>query len=146
MAFDSANTYASVDDLKLRLSRRGYTWAGDVDDADGFIDASSAEATYAEEALDYANGLIDEALTPHADITPRPANGWLKDRCVDIAAARYFSLGGRKVPKPLADDAQDARDRLVEVREGLVKVPGLISRLSLGGGRPYPVRALNIGC
>lgn len=144
MAFDAANTYCSVDDLTARVSRDGKVWAGDVDDADGDVD--TVEDIYHEAAIDYANGLADEALTPHVDISPRPANDWIRDRVIDIAAARFFSLGGRAVPAPFKEAADESKDKLEQVREGLVKVPGLDYTQTLSSGRRsgLPIRVVNL--
>jgi len=144
MPYDATNTYATVDNLKGRVTRYGYVWAGDVDDADGFVAASSPEAAYAEDALEWANLKVDEALAPHVDISPRPANGWCREKVIDLAAARYFSIGGRNVPKSFADAAAAAMEDLDAVRENVLRVPGLdYSRLSVDGRRARPVQFLN---
>ncbi len=147
MPFSPANTYASLEELKLRVSRHGYKWAADVDDGDGFVPEGSPEQNYPEEALEYANTLIDEALvSQNLDITPRQSNDWCKDRAIDIAAARIFSLGGRNIPAPLQAAFDLALDKLMEVRAGTLRIPGMdYSNVTTGGRRSgLPVRMINL--
>jgi len=146
MPFSPANTYASIEELKLRVSRHGYKWAADVDDGDGFVPESSPEQNYPEESLEYANTLIDEALVSlNVSVTPRPANDWCRDRAIDLAVWRLFSLGGRNVPAPFQAAYDMAMDKLMEVRAGTLRIPGLEDpTLSNGRRSGLPVRMINL--
>lgn len=144
MPFDSSNTYVTVEQVRRRLSTYGLDWSVDVNDADGYRD--TAETLYCEEAIEYANNLIDEAICQSVDISPRPSNPWLTDRGVDIVAARVVSLGGRKIPKPLQDAADSAEAKLALVRDAEMKVPGLDYTQVLDSGKRagFPILAVNV--
>lgn len=143
--FDASNTYASKEQVEKRLTAYAKRWALDVDQVDRYTD--TLEESYYEEAIDYANNLADEALAPYVDISPRPANEWIKDRVVDIAVARVISLGGRDVEVQLQNAADDAQNRLNMVREGAIKVPGLVYTQTLSNGvqGPAPFAVVNLG-
>ena len=144
MSYSASNTYATTEQLRKRLSTSGMTWAQDVDDADTFAD--SAETAYGEEAIEYANALCDEALVPWVTISPRPANDWLKDRCVDIAAWRLVTLGGREPTPPLQLAYEDAKDKLEQAREGSLTIPGLNYNETLLNGQQGvpPIQVANV--
>lgn len=124
MSFDANNTYCSTEQLRRRLTTYGIAFIGDVDTLDAYQDTT--EAVYEEEAIEYANVLADEALCGLTTISQRVSNSWIKDRVVDIAAGRFFSLAGREVPATLQKAYDDAMDRLAAVREGELTVPGLV--------------------
>lgn len=142
--FNASNTYASKDDVQQRLTSYVRRWATDVDAVDGYAD--TVEDAYYEAAIEYANVRADEALEPWVDITPRPANDWIRDRVVDIAAARVVSLGGRDLERQLQLKADDAEARLDAVRDGVIKVPGLDYTKTLNNGTqgPYPFAVINV--
>lgn len=144
MSYSATNTYATVEQVRLRLTSHGSIYATDKDHGDGVQDAP--ELAYLEQAIEYANGLIDESLTPWIDITPRPANAWLSDRCVDIACYRVQTLGGTEADKPMLDDYDAALDKLEDVRLGTLKVPGLDYHQTLNNGRRgrKPFQAINV--
>lgn len=144
MSYDASNTYATVEQVRLRLTSHGSIHATDKDFGDGVQDAP--ELAYLERAIEYANALIDEALTPHVEITPRPANEWLTDRCVDIACHRVQTLGGTEPDKVIQDGYDLALDKLEDVRLGTLKVPGLdYTEITSSGRRSgWPFRAVNV--
>lgn len=144
MSYSASNTYATTEQLRKRLSTSGMTWAQDVDSPDAYAD--TAEATYGEEAVEYANALCDEALAPWVTISPRPANDWLKDRCVDIAAWRLVTLGGREPTPPIQLAYEAALEKLDMAREGTITVPGLNYNETLVNGQPGvpPIQVANV--
>lgn len=144
MAYDPANTYATVASVEKRLTTHGRLAAVDVDDHDGSEDAGETE--YIEESVEYANQMIDESLLPHVGITPRPRNRWLADRCVDLAAYRVQTLGGREADTSIADDYERALAKLEAVFRGDLKVPGLDYTHTLSNGRMalQVMRAINV--
>lgn len=144
MSYSASNTYATTEQLRKRLSTSGMTWAQDVDAADAYAD--SGEAGYGEEAVEYANVLCDEALAPHVSVVPRPANDWVKDRCIDIAAWRLVTLGGREPTPPIQLAYDEAREKLDMVREGTITVPGLNYNQTLLNGQQGvpPIQIANV--
>jgi hypothetical protein len=134
MPYDANNTYATLTELEQRLTVNGLTWCCDQDDFDTERDA--AEAAYAQDALEYANVLADQAIVRIARISPRPANDWLKGRVVDIAAYRIATLGGRAAAEPLRLADEEARALLEEVASGAIVVPGLVPNLITANGYP----------
>jgi len=144
MSYSASNTYATVEQLRKRLSTDGMTWAQDVDAPDTYAD--TAESQYGEEAIEYANSLCDEALAPWVTVNPRPANDWVKDRCVDIAAWRLVTLGGREPTPPLQLAYDNAIDKLEQAREGTLTIPGLNYNETLRNGQQgtYPIQVANV--
>lgn len=145
MSYSASNTYATTEQLRKRLSTYGMVWAQDVDSPDAFAD--SAETEYGEEAVEYGNVLCDEALAPHVNVVPRPVpNDWLKDRCVDIAAWRLVTLGGREPTPPIQLAYESAIEKLDMVREGAITVPGLNYNETLANGQPGvpPIQVANV--
>lgn len=144
MPYSASNTYATLAQVEGRITAHGAVHAADVDWQDGVVD--SVEEDRLEAAIEYANGLIDEALAPWVEISPRPSVAWLTDRCIDIACYRYQTIGGREADKPFIDDYTAAIDKLEEVRLGTLKVPGLdYSEITTNGTYSgWPFRAVNI--
>lgn len=123
MAFSATNTYASLTDIRQRITRTGAVWAGDVDTYDGQLDAS--ELAYLEQSVEWANTLIDAAICNIADIAPRPANSFLNSLCIDLAVYRFYTLGGREAGESFKEDYRLARETLELIRQGSMTVPGL---------------------
>lgn len=145
MPYDPANTYCTVEDVALRLTRFGVIWAADVDSFDNDLDEK--EKRYIHDAIEYANNLVDAAVFKvRSDITKRPCNPWCRDRAIDIACFRLVTLSGRDAPVVLQDDYVRAREDLKLVKTG-DPIPGLTQSLdTVSGTRSYNVPgAINPG-
>lgn len=133
MAYSSTNTYAVLDDLKMRLTDNGYKNLADRD-TDGFV--GTRDQNIIEEAIENANQIIDGYLQAHID--PDDARGesnvWLRDRCVDLAAYIACSLGGRTIPETFVAVRDDAMQMLRDVSRGRMHVPRLQYPYNPGAG------------
>lgn len=133
--------WGTIDDLESRLTEYGIVWHVDVDTVDD--SASSGELNnYAVPALQYADSVVDAAVAKFIDsINSRPSNNWLRDRAIDIAAYRVFSLGGRSVPLSIEESYKLSLQWLDLVREGDLIVPGLtyVTETLSSGRRNYNV-------
>lgn len=117
--------WATVDDLESRLTEYGLIWHVDVDTVNDVASAGELNS-YAVPSLQYADSVVDAAVAKFiASIASRPANDWLKDRAIDIAAYRVFSLGGRSVPMSIEESYKLSLDWLELAREGDLIIPGL---------------------
>lgn len=129
--------WATLSELHARLTQFGTGWHVDVDVVNG-TGSESELAAYAVPALQYADSLVDAAVVNFiASINNRPQNNWLRDRSVDIAAYRVFSLGGRLVPEPLELAYRQTLEWLEAARNKELTVPGLVhvSEVLAGGNK-----------
>jgi len=136
--------YITATAVENRLTRLGYKFAVDRDDVDGVADANEV-SRYVTPAIKYAGRLIDQAVSPFMEPTDARAasNGWLQDRCLDIACVRVLQLGGRKVPADWKEDKDDAMERLRDVEDQKLRIPDLTySRPGYGAGQS--TRAMRI--
>jgi phage gp36-like protein len=122
VAYNSASTYASLDDLKMRLTDNGYRNLADRD-SDGQVTTRDTEIM--QEAIENANQIIDGYIQTR--VSPDTARGsgnvWLRDRCVDLACYRVASLGGRQIPETFILVNDEAMRMLREVGRGTMQVP-----------------------
>ncbi|CAB4177894.1 hypothetical protein UFOVP1004_36 [uncultured Caudovirales phage] len=118
-------TYCTVSDVESRLTAYGVDWLVDVVTPDG--SRQSAETSLVSQAIDYCNTIIDTYIQDFVrDIANRPAgNVWLRDRCVDLACVRVFTMGGRDVPAVLQTEADRALDWLHRAKLRDVQIPAL---------------------
>ena len=134
MAYSSTNTYATVADVEARLTAYSVTWAADRVTVDG--SRSSGELGMVEAGIEWSNGIIDAAILKLVNsVSARPANDWLRDRCVDLAAYRVMTIGGGDATPVLLDDYERALAWLERVEAGSLDVPGLDVGVILKGGR-----------
>lgn len=132
--YSSSNTYANVAAVEARLTAYSVTWAGDRDTVDGSRGAT--ELGWIEAGIEWANGVIDAAIVKLVNsIESRPQNGWLHDRCVDLAAYRVMTIGGVDATQVLLDDYTRALEWLEAVAAGAMTVPGLDLGVTLSSGR-----------
>lgn len=119
------NPYCTLAKLTKWFTDQGLYWVSD-DNQDEAISTAELENSL-EEAILYADRLVDEALDPW--MTPAAArsqnNEWLSDRSKDIATYEAASRGGRGVSEEIKLRRDDALSRLEDVRMGNLKVPGL---------------------
>ena len=117
--------YCTTAELSARLTAAGAEYVADRDH-DGEV-SDDETATSLAVPIAYAGQLIDAALVRFVELSTarNSGNEWLRDRCLDIAAARAVSAGGRDVPDQMEDDRQFALTELDAVTNGK-RVPGLI--------------------
>lgn len=117
--------YCTTDELIGRLTASGAEFVADRNH-DGSLSNSEKNA-YLLTAIQYAGQLIDAALTRFVPLSTARSSGnaWLRDRCLDLAAARAVSHGGRTVPDQLEADRLHAQGELDAIENGR-RVPGLI--------------------
>lgn len=117
------NTYCTVADVESRLTPYGVDWIADVVTVDG--ERNSSETSLVERAIDYCNTIIDTYIQGFvADINTRPAgNIWLRDRCIDLACVRVFTLGGRDTPPVLQTEADEAMLWLQRAQNRDIQIP-----------------------
>ena len=119
--------YITASDVQNRLTPAGYNYVADRDQSGTGV-TSDEETKYVTPAIKYAGGLIDEAISPFIESvsTARNAsNQWLKDRCLDIAAAMAVRLGGNEIPTSLLTLEERALKKLEDVRTHKIRVPEL---------------------
>lgn len=132
--YSASNTYADVAAVEARLTSYSVTWAADRGNVDGV--RSATELGWIEAGIEWANGVIDAAIIKLVNtVTPRPANDWLRDRCVDLAAYRVMTIGGGDATEVLKDDYDRALEWLEAVASGSLTVPGLDLGVILSSGR-----------
>ena len=117
------NTYCTVADVESRLTAFGVDWIADVVEVDGARQTS--ETTLVERAIDYCNTIVDTYIQEFVlNIASRPAgNVWLRDRCIDLACVRVFTLGGRDVPAVLQSEADKAMLWLQRAQNRDIQIP-----------------------
>ena len=122
MTYSASSTYATVDDLKNRLTAQGYKNIADRD-ADGFTEAASVTAI--ESAIEEANQIIDGYVQSRVDPDTARASGndWLRDRCKDIAVYKAVTLGGRNAAESVLVAHDEALKMLREVASGRMQIP-----------------------
>lgn len=125
MAYNASNTYATVAQCQERTGPAGWIAVSDLD-YDDTVD--SDELGNAEESVNAANNIVDEALVNYfenLDVARQAGNEWLKDRCIDIALFRLSTMGGREAPQSISAAYDDAIVALGNVGRGDSKVPRL---------------------
>jgi len=124
MTYNSASTYATLDNLKDRLTDQGYENIADRN-SDGFVEA--ADQSKVEQAIESANLIIDGYIQNVIEPTEArgQSNGFLRDRCVDIACYYAASLGGRDIPETFVAFRDDAVSMLKQIASGRMQVPGM---------------------
>lgn len=117
--------YCTVEQLIDRLTEAGAEFVADLDHDGELSDAE--KSTYLLTAIQYAGNLIDAAVTRCIPLSTarNSGNAWLRDRCLDLAAARAAGHGGRTVPEQLDADRLHAEQQLDAVENGR-RVPGLV--------------------
>lgn len=143
---DYSNSYCTDTDVQNRLTSYGLTYLVDRDTVDGY--RGGTEVEYIEAAVHYADSIVDTAVAPHRiSIATRVTdNDWLRDRAVDIAAYRVFSLAGRDIPEPISEAYATSMQMLERAREGDLEIPNLEYQSKVtdtGRHGPYP-RAFRI--
>ncbi len=125
--------YCSASDIESRHTANGYKFVADRDRS-GSVSASE-QSSYITTAIDWAGGVIDGMIGGRYETLAArsSANQWLKDRCVDLAAYRSATHGGRKCPQSYKDDYANAMDMLRAVRDDGQPVPGLTLPSSVNG-------------
>ncbi|MEM7812567.1 MAG: phage protein Gp36 family protein [Planctomycetota bacterium] len=133
-------TYAARADIVERLTDRGIRWAADLDQG-GSVSESENVATV-DSQLAYASDLIDGYIAKLVDTAAIRAagNDWLKGRCVDIAAWRVATTGGRTAPDVLRSDYDAAIALLEDVRDGQIVIPGYEPDIA---GETCPIYVIN---
>lgn len=115
--------YCSRSDVQNRLTPSGIAFVADQDQS-GTADESELLA-YIDTAISYAGNQIDGYLSKGYVYRSGAGNAWLKDRAIDIAAAKAVEVGGGSVPPAIAS-ARDYSIKLLEmVKDGQMRVPGL---------------------
>lgn len=116
-------TYCTVADVEARLTAFGVDWLVDVVEVDGV--RQSTETSLVTQAIDYCNTIIDTYIQEFVlNIASRPAgNVWLRDRCIDLACVRVFTLGGRDVPAVLQSEADKAMLWLQRAQNRDIQIP-----------------------
>ncbi len=117
-------SYCEVSDIESRLSVYGVDWLVDVVTPDGVRQAG--ETSLVTQAIEYCSTIIDTYIQGFVhDIASRPTgNAWLRDRCVDLACARVFTLGGRDIPIVLQSESDKAMDWLKRAHNRDIQIPG----------------------
>lgn len=118
--------YCSPTDLQNRLTAEGYD---NVVDRNQDGDISGAEvANSVTSSIAWAGGLIDAYLCDRFDIASARSSGntFLRDRCIDLAACRLATQGGRDAPTAFLQDQQRTLEILRRIRDAGDPVPGLI--------------------
>lgn len=118
-------TYCTVADVESRLTAFGVDWLVDVVEVDGV--RQSSETSLVSQAIDYCNTIIDTYIQGFVrDIASRPSgNAWLRDRCIDLACVRVYTLGGREAPAVLQVEADKAMDWLHRAQRRDIQIPAL---------------------
>lgn len=146
MTYNSASTYATLQELKNRLTDQGYLNLADRD-SDGFVEA--ADQTKIEEAIESANLIIDGYVQNVINPTDArsQSNGFLRDRCVDIACYYAASLGGRDIPETFIAFRDDSVAMLKQIASNKMQIPGMgYPRNSATGSKTSRVpRSFNSG-
>jgi len=117
--------YCTFTDVENRLTSQGVLYVADRDNTGT---ASGEEQTkYITPSIQYAGNLIDGYLAKQFGMNlPRDgANQWLRDRAIDIAAAKAAEVGGGKMTESMKDSMQYSISLLVQVADGGLRVPGL---------------------
>ena len=131
--------------VKDRLTAIGYQFAADSDD-DGTVHNNEESSTITP-SIKYAGALVDEAVTAYLE--PEAArsqnNQWLMDRCLDIAVVYALETGGREVPKHLRDRHDFSIERLEQLRDEGLRVPGLVLETATDSTQsPFKPRVRNV--
>jgi hypothetical protein len=118
--------YCATSDVQNRLTAAGYNWVA-ARSGDG-TPSPDEVAAYITTGIQYAGNLIDEALAEKAVVGyfRNADNAWLRDRCVDVAVWWCMSVGGREVPADVVEAKNDALQRLKDVHDNDLRVPGLV--------------------
>lgn len=117
--------YCSFTDVENRLTAQGILYVADRDNSGT---ASGEEQTkYITPSIEYAGNLIDGYLAKQFGMNlPRGGgNQWLRDRAVDIAAAKAAEVGGGKVTEAMQASMSLTMTMLRQVADGDIRVPGL---------------------
>ena len=138
--------YCSATDVQNRHTANGYKFVADRD-GDGTVSAPE-QASYVATAISWAGSTIDGMISGRYELATARASGneWLNHRCVDLAAYRSATHGGRKAPKSYRDDYEAAMDMLKSVRDDGTPVPGLEVPVAPGsaGGSPAVPQFMNV--
>ncbi len=123
--------YCSESDIVSRLSYLGLLNCLDVP-GDGVLSADD-KAEMLVPVIAYASNLVDTYVAQQMPIeSARGAqNAWLRDRAIDIAAARVIGTRGRELPENVKGDRDQAITLLEQIRTGQLLIPGF----------PYPAPA-----
>lgn len=115
--------YCTRTDIENRLTANGILY---VADRDGGGTASETElGKYIDPSLSYATNLIDGFLDGTYVFQAGIGNGWLKDRAIDIAAAKCVEVGGQTLPDAMKEARDFSLSLLMKVMTGAMRVPGL---------------------
>ena len=117
--------YCTPSDLQNRLTSVGYDNVVDRDQ-DGDI-TSEEVASSVTSSISWAGGLIDACLCERFNTASARTSGnsFLRDRCIDLAACRLATQGGRDAPAAFLQDQQRALAMLERIRDAGDPVPGL---------------------
>lgn len=117
--------YCAETDVEYRHAANGYKFVADRD-GNGTV-SDTEKANYITTAIAWSGAIIDGMIGGRYDTgTARVSeNQWLKDRCVDLAAYRSATHGGRKAPRSYREDYESAMEMLRAVRDDGQPVPNL---------------------
>lgn len=120
--------YCTAADLQKRLTAAGY---GNVADRDQDGDVSADEVSNSvTSSIVWAGSLIDAHISERYDVASARASGnpFLRDRCLDLAACRLATQGGRDAPSSFQHDQDLTLALLERIRDAGDAVPGLVGR------------------
>lgn len=135
--------YCLADDVRKRLTTAGYQFFADVDQSGGISAAELADTITA--AIVWAGNILDaevERMGCDLSVARGAANGWLKDRAIDIAAYRVSTTGAGGDIEVLRQAYEDA----VSLIRRTTSVPGLrytFPHPQEGGSGRFP-KAINV--
>lgn len=115
--------YCSQTDITNRLTAAGVLYVADRD-LSGTASGSELSA-YIDPSIAYAGNLIDGYLSNTYTFRGGVGNAWLKDRAIDIAAAKCIEVGGGQIPPAMMAARDLSIELLKQVMSGAIRVPGL---------------------
>lgn len=132
--------YCSRTDIENRLTANGVLY---VADRDGTGTASESELSkYIDPSISYATNLIEGYLSKTYTYSAGVGNAWLKDRAIDIAAAKCVEVGGQVLPPAMLEARDFSIALLRDVANGTIVVPGL--PLPTPMNAPWPSQTVKV--
>lgn len=132
--------YCERSDIENRLTATGLLYVADRD-----LSGTASEtelSKHIDPSIVYAGNLIDGYLATNYDYRTGIGNPWLKDRAIDLAAAKCVEVGGQNLPQAMKDARDYTISLLEKVQGGNMLVPNLAQPSP--ANTPWPSRTVKI--